>query len=283
MSDPIKETKDAALTELIKDAAANPDIRAAGQHLAGGVLTVAKTLSTVLLPLAALNFGIEKARRYFNETFPDEFGAKAANIPQENIVEPKSSIAGPALQALAFSHEEENLKEMYLTLLANAVDSRSAATVHPSFVHIIQQLTPPEARILKVISVRFRRTEPLFAERIANLAPPPDKTASNFYLRFLTPPHEEIAESWNSFCRDCEAIEQDLAQTYLSNLKRLGILADSIVNAGARDSLSFLAGRVSGSAANLTRELRLTDYGNLFLDSCVRDEPKIREPKESRN
>jgi hypothetical protein len=54
------------------------------------------------------------------------------------------------LQGLAFSHEEDDLKRLYLNLLATAMDSRAAATAHPSFVEIIKQLTGEEAALLRI-------------------------------------------------------------------------------------------------------------------------------------
>ena len=138
----------AILSELIKTAGDNPDVREAGANVGKAALTITKTINVVLLPLAALNYGAEKARAYFTEKFPEEFSAKAAAIPADQLVEPKASIAGPALQGLAFAHEEPNLKSMYLSLLASAMDSRVANRAHPAFVEVIKQLDAEEAGLL---------------------------------------------------------------------------------------------------------------------------------------
>lgn len=135
--------------ELVRVAGDNPDTRHAGRELGKAALTLAKTINVCLLPLAAINFGAEKARAYFNGPFPDQLAEKAKGIPQENIVEPKASIAGPALQGLAFSHEETNLREMYLNLLRTAMDSRVADCAHPAFVEVIKQLQAKEAELLE--------------------------------------------------------------------------------------------------------------------------------------
>ncbi len=71
------------------------------------------------------------------------------DIPQDCIVEPKPSIAGPTLQGIAFSIEEKELKEMFLNLLGSSMDKRASGSVHPSYVEIIKQLTCEEARWLK--------------------------------------------------------------------------------------------------------------------------------------
>ncbi|MBA3252980.1 MAG: DUF4393 domain-containing protein [Burkholderiaceae bacterium] len=67
----------------------------------------------------------------------------------EHIVEPKASIAGPTLQGLAFTHEEPNLKDMYLNLPATAMDGRVSSNAHPAFVEIIKQLDSDDARLVR--------------------------------------------------------------------------------------------------------------------------------------
>lgn len=135
--------------EVIKAAGENPQVREAGQQLGQTALTLTKTINNALIPLAAVNFAFEKARKYFAEKFPSDMATKAAQIPAEQVIEPKASIAGPALQGLAFSHEEENLKEMYLNLLASAMDARVASGVHPAFVEIVKQLSAEDARLVR--------------------------------------------------------------------------------------------------------------------------------------
>lgn len=147
--DPVQTGKAALVGELIKAASESPKMKAAGGNLSDVALTITQTIKIALLPLAALNFGVEKAREYFERQFSKDLGEKAAAIPVEAIIEPKASIAGPALQGLAFAHEEPDLKEMYLNLLATSMDARAFTKAHPAFVEIIKQLTAEEADLLK--------------------------------------------------------------------------------------------------------------------------------------
>ncbi|WP_310448317.1 DUF4393 domain-containing protein [Thiobacillus sp.] len=151
MNDPIQTAKQGVVLigEIIKAAGDNPNVKEAGENLGQTALTITKTINNVMLPLAAVNFAFDKARIYFAERFPQELSAKASAIPAEQLVEPKASIAGPALQGLAFTHEETNLKEMYLSLLATAMDGRVKAEAHPAFVEIIKQLDSEEAGLLQ--------------------------------------------------------------------------------------------------------------------------------------
>jgi hypothetical protein len=140
-----------AVGEVIKVAGDNPDVRAGGRELGKAFLTITKTINLALLPLAAVNFGFDKAREYFRKDFQDELAEKLRDVPEESIVAPKPSIAGPALQGLAFSHEEPDLKELYLSLLASAMDGRTSQEAHPAFVEVIRQLTAEEARYLRTV------------------------------------------------------------------------------------------------------------------------------------
>src|SRR5207244_4307275 len=100
MADPITTGIVQTTVAIIKGASDDPEMRAAGHEVAKAAHTIAKTINVGLLPLAIVNHGYEKARVYFAEKFPQEIAEKAASIPVEDLVDPKPSIAGPAMQAL---------------------------------------------------------------------------------------------------------------------------------------------------------------------------------------
>lgn len=139
-------------TEKIVEIAANsPELREAGKRLSKSALTITKAIETVLLPIAAVNFAFEGAKKYFNETFPDDISQATRNIPPELLTKPKASIAAPVLQGLAFSHEEPSLKVMYINLLRSSMDGRKTGSVHPAHAEIIRQLSSDEAQLLDSI------------------------------------------------------------------------------------------------------------------------------------
>lgn len=137
------------LGEVIKAAGDNPEVKAAGGQLGKTALTVTTAINNVLLPIAAVNYGFEKARVYFEKRFAKDIEEKTKDIPPERIVPPSPSIAGPALQGLGFSHEEAPLRDMYLNLLAGAMDADRAKGVHPAFIEVIRQLTADEATVFE--------------------------------------------------------------------------------------------------------------------------------------
>lgn len=137
------------VASIIQAAGNDPQVKVASSNLGQTAVTLTKAINNVLLPIAALNFAFDKARRYFDDKFKDDLMSKVSAIPEESIVDPKPSIAGPALQGLAFSYDEPSLKEMYLNLLATSMDGRVAQAAHPAFVEIIKQLTAEEAELVQ--------------------------------------------------------------------------------------------------------------------------------------
>jgi hypothetical protein len=135
--------------EVIRLAGDDPQVKQAAGELGKTAVTITKTINNALLPLAAVNFAFDKARKYFAERFEADLQEKAKQIPPEALVEPKASVAGPALQALAFAHEEDVLRNLFLELIAGSMDARKASSAHPAFVEVLKQIQSEEANLLK--------------------------------------------------------------------------------------------------------------------------------------
>lgn len=151
MSDDNLNPTHAITAELLAAARDSEDLKKAGKTVGKSLATIATTIDNALLPLAAVNFGIQAAKEYFSNKFQKEFEEKVSDIPPDQIVDPKPSVAGPALQGLSFSLDEPALKEMYLNLLKTSVDGRTTGDVHPAFVEIIKQLTGDEVYYLNLV------------------------------------------------------------------------------------------------------------------------------------
>ena len=76
-------------------------------------------------------------------------------VPEERHIEAHPQVAGPILQNLQFMVDGDILTEMYLNLLARAIDRDRVGEANPAFVKIIEQLCPDEALLL----LKLRRTE----------------------------------------------------------------------------------------------------------------------------
>ena len=104
--------------------------------------------NVVLYPVKKANLTF----RYKLESFEDDLKERIKHIPPENLQIPPTMIAGPTLEALRYTYDEKELRDMYENLLASSMDNRTSAFAHPSYVDTIKQMSPLDAKILKEIS-----------------------------------------------------------------------------------------------------------------------------------
>lgn len=132
---------------------------------------------------------------------------KLKHIPEEKIVEPEPYVAVPAIQQLSYSLDSEELRELYANLLASSMNIDTKGNVHPSFVDIIKQLSPLDAKAIERIK-HNQNPIPIITSRI------------NF----------EQSKTFTEIVRDYSVglypIYQDVncLAASLQNLKRLGII-----------------------------------------------------------
>lgn len=165
--------------------------------------TIGKLINFALLPITGLVWGYDKIGDYITQSLSE----KLKDIPEERITTPNPIIAGPALEALRYSGHDETLRDMYSNLLATAMDTETIHQAHPSFVEIIKQLTPDEARILKLFA-----SNDYFAY-------------IDLYVKLGTNKGEKCAFKHFSILgeiADCYC--KDLIANYLENLSRLGLI-----------------------------------------------------------
>lgn len=75
-------------------------------------------------------------------------------VPEERQVEAPPSVALPVLMNLRYMEDENPLTELYLNLLARAIDKERQSEAHPAFVKIIEQMSPDEAMIVYALRER---------------------------------------------------------------------------------------------------------------------------------
>lgn len=78
-------------------------------------------------------------------------------VPEERRVPASPQIAGPIFEELRYREDGEPLTEMYLNLLAKAIDKDQSRKAHPAFVKVIGQLSPDEALLINGISKKNKR------------------------------------------------------------------------------------------------------------------------------
>lgn len=141
--------------ELIKEIAQVPGLlkEVYGDLAKPGVEQVGKALGTViglgntiLWPVALAN---EKARIAIESNL-EKYRKRFEYIPKDEITEVTPEIGVPIVEKITYVTNEE-LSDMYVELLAKASTASSASLAHPSFVNVINNLSPDEAVLLKTL------------------------------------------------------------------------------------------------------------------------------------
>lgn len=105
--------------------------------------TVGELVNAALLPVRGFVWGAEQVESWVQ----NRVGAKLAEKNPDEIVSPDLSIAGPTIEALKFRGYEAEISELFANLLANNMVESTKSRVHPTFVEVIKELTPLEAKL----------------------------------------------------------------------------------------------------------------------------------------
>jgi hypothetical protein len=231
---------------------------------------MARTVHAALAPLRVVVWGVEQIEGYVESALTK----RLKGIPPDRIQTPEPTIAGPALEALRFAGKEETLRELYANLLATAMDRETAERAHPAFVVIIKQLSPDEAKILRLIPPIPARPIPVLSVEAASGPAAPG----------MSDEAETVLRNFTSLPNDAGCTHPELIASYLGNFERLGLIVRGMVS---RDQPRF--SEVFGSLQahpdiveakrKIAAEGRIpterpswfytTNFGRQFLRACV--------------
>lgn len=86
------------------------------------------------------------------ENYNRELHEKIDAIPNEKRVEPDIQIVAPALEASKYCVEKEELRKMFVNLIASSINSDKVVDVHPIFTDIIGKLSSTDAKLFRSIA-----------------------------------------------------------------------------------------------------------------------------------
>jgi hypothetical protein len=98
--------------------------------------TLGRTVHTLLFPVRGLCWGFEK----IEEIVTSGLEKRLEKVSEDKRHTPEPEIAVPLMQALTYTAQNDTLREMYLNLLANAMNGDYDKVVHTSYVEIIKQM-----------------------------------------------------------------------------------------------------------------------------------------------
>ena len=174
-------------------------------------------------------------------------------VPVEQQIEAPAFISGPIMERLKYLEEDNYLTNLYISLLQKAIDKERINEAHPTFYHIIDQLSPDEAMILYIISqkpIEYEYTSDLIID---------EKGKSRFVNRQVTvdtTPKEKIVFN-NHF------------GMYISHLESLNLVSWPVFSQEAiweNENDSNLR-KQTGSYSKTV--IHLTEFGQLFVKACI--------------
>lgn len=219
-------------------------------------------------------YPVKKANALFKyklEDFKNELEVKLNDIPEDKIVEPDLMIAGPTLEALKYTYDKDELRNMYLNLLTSSMNKDMKDKAHPSYVEIIRQLTPLDARV-------FKRLQQLGQVACAHAKLKLDNSNRVYVAVYPNYLVEELLDLGNEF---------DLS-TSIANLIRLGLIhhednsingynyekfktLDVIIkNKQKIDSMNNIENNGITTTIDIQAQVVMTnDFGSRFADTCL--------------
>lgn len=254
------------LKAVMDIAGKSPELTDAGENIAKSAKTITSLINNCLLPIAVANFAFEKGRAYFETKFQQDLEQATAHIRAEDLVEPKALLAAAVLQGLTFSHDDENLKSLFLSLLSTAMNGKSSENAHPAFVEIIKQLSSLEAGLLNLI---FRSSGTIPIVQLRREAT--DGNGFDQFVNHVLNLHIDANKPTN---------DPQLVRTAFDNWERLGLIRvkydEHFVDAGAYSWVNNNAQMILFRSIHPDRKinfergiLRITDFGTAFKNAVT--------------
>lgn len=211
-----------------------------------------KTIRLALFPLQFTAAFQDRVASYIN--------AAIRKVPAESRIAPVESLVLPIAEKLRYQDEGSVLTEMYVELLARAMDRERVGEAHPAFVHLIGQLAPDEAAFIEQLAVRNPS-----AYILVNASP---SKLLDAVERVRVVSVSQLSGADQLFLNGCWLQPEALAQptlftTYLEHLVSLGLVRyTNRYDNFEHDSLE----------GHRYWFVELTEFGRLFHRACLKRE-----------
>jgi len=259
---------DNQITELVKgipnilgqvyEDLAQPSVKAVGNALG----TVFEFSTSILLPVKLLN---EKFKLNFTKNLND-YKKKLEEVPEEKRCEVHPQIGTPIVEKLTYTTNDE-IADLFTTLLANASNIDMVNTAHPSFANMIERLSPDEARIIKYLKGKEDIQYCDFRGKALN------GNGYNTIREHLTLVPQEVKLDF-----------PDNTNAYLANLTSMGILfdmdgtyrIDQTTYNKIKEQYNFeqykaqLVPNFFKDFVTNNSYYKITDFGKLFIKACIK-------------
>jgi len=257
----LKQISDAANSVLAHTTVYQDAIQPVAKEIGKSLQTVGGLVNLALEPVRGMVYGYDLIKARLNRRLED----KLRGTKKENIIQPPLNVVGPLVQQYRYVESDKELSDMFVNLLANAMDKEHVKKAHPSFVNIISALSPDEAKLIK-----FMRSETILPKIDINVQLVGKPGTVLLYANFTI------------FGEKSHLAYPDLTPSYIGNLIRLGLIDIPPLEAYTDNSLyeplklhPFVKNfEVQLSKQNMTivlneGSIRITDFGRMFMDAVL--------------
>lgn len=245
-----------ALLKLIYGDLAKPGVEQAGKALS----TIIGLGNTILWPVALAN---EKAKIAL-EINLEKYRKRLESTPKEDISEVPPEVGVPIAEKIGYVSNAE-LSDMYIELLSKASIKSSASLAHPSFVNVVNNLSPDEAVLLKTL--RHTPLVPFIEVRMHQDGKPEWNTLDPLYSSLnevagMSFPHNIVAYLSNFEGLGLIQIRTDVYMAGVGIYEPLEIKSRNIFKQieefpESKIKIKFQRGKID-----------ITPFGKLFLAAC---------------
>lgn len=252
------------LAPKVYDDALQPVMKETGKALG----TVGKAINAALAPLRWMVYGFEE----IDARVQSGLQQKLNHVKPEKISLPEAHIAVPAYEALRYSIDNDELRQMYINLIASSMVEDSREHAHPAFVEVIKQLSPFEAKLIKNLTATSETAFGIAKTRIEKSEH--DSEGFEWIVHIIDPRFGMNLENNKKYSVALEnlhrlkIIDIHYETSLIDDSEYLGIESGDIVNHckqfsnSVREGYQFLRCKRG--------ILRISQFGKSFVDSCVK-------------
>lgn len=123
------------------DDAIKPSAKESGKTAALLVRAINAALSPLEIWVMNKEYNVAETKKLLEQ--------KLENVAPEKIVSPEPFVAVPTIQAISYSMNSNELRNLYANLLAKSMNVDTKNFVHPAYIETIKQLSPDDATYFK--------------------------------------------------------------------------------------------------------------------------------------
>ena len=240
--------------ELYQDAF-QPAVQETGQLIARVPRAINAAFSGIDKWILNKEYSVDETKKLLSQ--------KLENVDPGKIVEPEPYVAVPAIQAITYSMNSDELRNLYANLLAKSMNIDTKDFVHPAFIEIIKQMSPVDAKIFSSIFKSAVRPLINLQKNLASGRIQPIQYHCSWINDF---PIKQVATSIDNLIR-LGLIEIPYGESYTKKSNYDSVKCNPLFKILEQQSTSILK---ENETLNYDEQyIKITDLSTLFYNICV--------------